>query len=74
MKITIESSPSDGLPDGILNPNTVVTIDCHCVTLDDVLRDLVKPALLAWGFHPDNLPPLTEEEMDAYMDAQKNNL
>ena len=65
MKLTLESSKLDYPMD---TTGTVVTIDCPCITIDDVMCDLVKPALLAWGFHPDNLPPLTEEEIYAYVE------
>lgn len=56
MKITLEPTRDTSL--------SKVTIETPCDhnDLDEVMQNLIKPALIAWGFQPCNVNEYIEEE------------
>jgi hypothetical protein len=57
MKITIE--PTGDEPG---YPTVSVSRPDDTLTIDSVIEDLVRPALIAWGFHPDTVRGAFEQE------------
>jgi len=54
MKITLQPSADQT---NEAHPHATVTIEIpgDCLTLGHVVDNLLRPALLAWGFHPDTI-------------------
>jgi len=56
MKITIELTRNK-----VFNKVTIETESDH-LTIHEVMQELIKPALLAWGFQPGSINEYIDEE------------
>jgi len=61
MKITLEPT-AEGMAGEYKSPTVTIQVPSDSLIIHDVIDDLVRPALIAWGFHPDTVAAYFAEQ------------
>ena len=68
MKLTLEPTNNDLR--GVQFATVIICHPCDSMGTEDILQEVVKPALLAWGLPTDSLLEMTAEGRDALSIAE----
>lgn len=60
MRIILEPTNESDLPPQCRHSRVIIETNFDDYTLPDAYTDIIKPALLAWGYHPQSIESFFE--------------